>query len=446
MRTFFSILALLSVSTSVFSGEAAFDQLNARAQARPPAIQSAAPDERIAPASKPVRRAAGIGISHAGDPFDIPDFTIPEIARMVKAAGATHYRAHIPLKEVMPVLSAGDMTRLGKAVRSPALMEKMTGELSRSNAWRRIDALTDAFSQNGIRLIFVVGCGYAKEEPLFRGDGGAMVPASPGGIGREKYLAMVRWLVGAAARRYGDRVEVWQVENELNIAWVVSVVNWRVPDEAWTDTGYCRQLLKTMADTVHEEGARLGKKLKATHNFATGLPWQPYTKDSDADDTLSRIKGLASGPELDIIGIDLYENYFYSHPLQLDRSADFVKRMVKDYPGKPVWVLETGYARGPKERGFTDKAQTDYFSSIFDSCYEAGAEMVLAFGWFYNPKGWWNSTGELPPPWHPLAVEPYWSPLKVSHGPDGARQIEYGKAWDELGKASRKWVGKDGAE
>lgn len=400
---------------------------------------------------KPVETKAveGIGLAHSGDPFDTPDFSPEEIARLLKQAGGTHYRPHLPLKEALPEISPEQMRVLKKAAEDAGLMETLIEDLSRNGRWERMDRLVQAFVQEGIQLIVVVGCGYRKEVPLYTTPDGTKQEASPDRIGRGLYLALMRWLAGAAVRRYADRVQVWQIENEINGAWTVAKLSkWRVPEDSWKDLSFARALLQTLADTVHGEGERRGTKLRTVHNFVPDLPWAPWGRWP----TLGGLKTLRDGMEaleakkyLDIIGIDPYPNYYTGWPINAKRVAKNVQEARKVADGRPVWVMETGFARAPKIRGFTENRQGEYFKKTFDAAYEAGASLVLAFGWFWNPLGWYNDKQRPLPWWHPRAVEQYWSPIVVEKDRNGNKNIRFARAWKEFVEAAKRWrVGEPG--
>lgn len=65
---------------------------------------------------------------------------------------------------------------------------------------------------------------------------------------------------------------------------------------------------------------------------------------------------------------------------------------------------------------------------------------MLAFGWFWNPQGWYTDNPNPLPWWHPQVGERFWSPLKVTHNPDGTQSVSYGKAWEEFEAAAARWL------
>ena len=371
----------------------------------------------------PNHKPLGLGISHSGDPYDIPDFSQEEIAGVIKSYGGSYYRPHVPLNEAMPEITQETFSRLQLAVNDPQELEALTDELAQHGKWERIDALVNAYTSAGVKLILVTGCGYRKEAPVLVKEDGKREVVSPSKIGRDVYITMTKWLVGAAVRRYAAKVQVWQVENEINTAVTHMLGKWRTKDSAWTDRKYGMSLLQHLTEVVHREGARQGFDLKTTQNYSTSLPgWRKYIKQS--------------AQYVDIVGIDMYANYVAGWPPADKRMADYVLDAKAASGGKPVWVLEAGFADAPRIKGFTPRAQAAYFKRLIDRCFRNGAEVVLVFGWFWNPAGWYTDSGK-PAHWYsPMAAEAHWSPIQKD---PKTGKITFGPAWDEFKNAAEKW-------
>lgn len=397
-------------------------------------IKSGPADERHA--------IEGIGLSHSGDPHDIPDFTPSQMAKLMREGGSTHYRPHLPLNETLPILTYADLEELRLAENDPVRMDAMIERLLVEGNWEKMDALVDAFVAENIKLILVVGAGYRKEAPFYKAADGKMKRVSPDRLSHGTYLALVRWIVGAQVRRYGDRVKYWQIENEINAALSTLMVNWRVRELSWGNKKFLIELLQVLGDTVHEEGRRMGRDLKTTHNFLAGIPWASYKKFVEKGTENDSAGIFSSGKRnfLDVVGIDSYLNYYQGFPLLDKVVGGHVRQAKKLAKGRPVWVLETGIASDPWHRGFSDRRQGKYFKKTFEEAYKSGASMVLAFGWFWNPRGWYNDRTDELPWWHPQAVEQYWSPIRVETDETGARTIRFSHAWDELRKAAHRWL------
>lgn len=384
----------------------------------------------------------GLGISHSGDPHDIPDFSPSEMAKLMKELGATHYRPHLPLNEAIKEITPAQMEELRLAQNDPARMNTLIDDLAKNGDWAKMDALVGAFVGQGIEMILVVGAAYVKECPLFTAENGTKQPISPDRVGRPLYLAMMRWLVGAGVRRYGNRVSSWQIENEINVAASVArFTHWRVEEASWLKGSFLRDLLQALGDAVHEEGRLSGREFRTVHNFLPGLPWAPWkhlAAGNKKSPKNSSSGGASQRDALDIVGIDYYSNYFLGGVPNGLSLNNHIRDAVSASDGRPVWVLETGFARGPKRRGFNEERQAKYFKKTFEEAHKAGASMVLAFGWFWNPNGWYTDREGSLPWWHPQAGEQYWSPLEVTREPDGSKQVRFAPAWDEFRKAAKR--------
>jgi len=420
---------LLSLAAPSFSQSLSEADFSARlGEARRAALEKPADVYDRYPDMPATRRAEGIGISHSGDPFDIPNFSLPQIAEMIKASGGTYYRPHLPLNLVLPSISKEQMDKLRLAQKDSAVLDEMTASLSREANWSRMDALVDAFTSRGVKVILVTGGGYRKEAPLYEGKNGREA-ISPDRLGRDLYVTAVKWIVGAGVRRYARKVEVWQVENEINVAAVHSLGNWRTHELSWADKKFHYRLLTELSAVVHNEGARQGVSLKTTQNYATqsAIGWEDYIRD-------------ARSCGIDVVGIDIYGNYLMGWPLLDEKAGEQIAAAKKAAGGLPVWVLEAGYSRAPAVRGFTPQRQTEYFKRFFDRAFRNGADVVLAFGWFWNPSGWFTDNGQ--PQWYePMAAEPYWSPIEIRQDAQAGAGIIYHGAWDEFHKAAVKWTG-----
>ncbi|MBI5243069.1 MAG: hypothetical protein HY922_05195 [Elusimicrobia bacterium] len=438
------LCALFWVAAPAFAADSAYQQLLNAVPEQVSQQSSPAPsfEEELVAGG---RKAQGIGLSHSGNPFDIPDFPLQQIASLLRENRGTHYRPHLPLNEAVPELSAESIEKLRQAGSNPAILDAMIDDLSKNGRWDRMDGLVDTFTGAGIKLILVVGAGYRKEAPFYAMPDGAKGRVSPDRLGRDLYITMAKWIAGAGVRRYGEKVGAWQVENEINIAGMVSHIGWRVAEDSWGDKEFLKRLLAALSETVHAEGRRLGRDLKTTHNFATdSTAWKGWAASGEETEKVDFKKDIddygALG--LDIIGIDLYANYFFGWPLRDGTVGKTVSEAVAAAGGRPVWVLETGFPRAPGLRGFSEARQGEYFRKTFDAAYGAGADLVLAFGWFWNPQGWYTDNPKPKPWWNPQAGEQYWSPISVTHRSDGSiKDVHFGAAWDEFKSASQRWVG-----
>jgi hypothetical protein len=293
--------------------------------------------------------------------------------------GVRWVRPAINWGEVEPTLASPGLT-VAQVKANPGLVE----DYSRSARWSGPDALLGSMTSAGIQGFVIVGHGYAWRLPLFRG-----VPASPDAIGREQYLGHLYLHVRAAVERYdGDGyldapgiapVRRWQLENELNEAFLTALWGWRQPSfeaatgSAWQDWDFLTRLLDTLVDAVKssDQGA-----LTAV-NFHT-----------DVSDALSASLGKktwrqaieAWSSKVDIVGVDVYPNYYRAQPVRGAVVGERVSEAQRLAGGKPVMVLETGYPSGPSAAGFDEAAQDAFIRAAYASAVAAGARGYFHFG------------------------------------------------------------------
>ena len=280
-----------------------------------------------------------------------------------------------------------------------AFPERSDSRFSGLIDWSLMDGVVDQLLAAGIRpLPMITDSLFAPR--ITRPDGRYRILPEPldfiqpgvVGIGREAYLAHAELHTAAVARRYSGqprRVTWWNIENELNLAYLhVQLFGWRTGD-AWLDDAFLVDLLATLY-----RGLKLGSPdARATHNVnPIGPNW--------ADD-------LASYAEhLDAIGIGAYPNYVSPRPLQTEVLIAGVEAAAAF--GKPVIVLETGNPSGPASGGWDEALQAEYLATAPVESFNAGAIGYIHF--LLNdrdPKIWDSNEGEL------TQVENYWGLVRV---------------------------------
>lgn len=293
--------------------------------------------------------------------------------------GVRWLRPAVRWADVEPVLAQPSLT-VADVKADPSLVE----QYSRSVDWTAPDALLAALSGGGLRAFVIVGHGYASRLPRWNG-----IAATPDAIGREAYLGRLYLHVRAVVERYdGDGhldapgitpVHHWQLENELNEAYLTALWGWREPSfeqahiSAWQDWDFLTRLLTTLADAVKGSDA---SALTAV-NFHT-----------DVSDALSATLGKKTwrqaiqqwSPLIDIVGIDAYPNYYRAQPPRGSVLGDRVSAARQLAGGKPVVVLETGYPSGPAIEGFDEASQDAYIRAAYASAVAAGASGYFHFG------------------------------------------------------------------
>lgn len=308
-------------------------------------------------------------------------------------SGANSFRPHIHWRQVEPSLVA--------SLKNPGdVTGEMVGEYAAGGPgvdWGSYDMMVDSLVDAGIEPHIVLGAAYDFQLPtLRRGDGRTL--AVPDNLGHDRYLAHVHLHARAAVRRYRDRVHLWQIENELNVAGETMLFfRWR-SGRSWLDRGFLTALIEVLSDAVRrEDPAAL-----ASHNFHTDIKVVPGIHDWRGDVT----RWL---PFIDVVGVDGYPNYVFGWPSRGHAIGKKVTEAVRVSSGRTVMVLESGYPVRPGYRGFNEARQAEYARDALLSARQAGAR-----GFYYyvmcSPEGY-----PVEGPWSDRflqSVEPWWGMVR----------------------------------
>ncbi len=248
--------------------------------------------------------------------------------------------------------------------------------------WSSVDAKVDQLHAVGITPFPTIGDATSAPGLSVSGGMGKVAPealqfVTQGyvGIGREAYLAHIELYVAGAARRYSEpgNVTWWNLENELNITGLhATVFGWR-NGFAWLDATFHTELIATLA-----RGMKRGSTAaRGTHNVSPLDPnWQYVMTDF--------------APHLDALGFGSYPNYLFPFPMLTNQLIDAVKwaSTLGKKLGKPVFVMETGYASGPESIGWNEQLQAEYVSTAPVEAIKAGASAYFHF--MLNDRPDWN--------------------------------------------------------
>lgn len=319
-------------------------------------------------------------------------------------SGANSFRPHIHWHRVEPVL-LWDISSV----------DTVTGEMVEAYAtagegvsWKPYDNLIDTLARSGMEPHMVLGAAYDFQIPAFQSEG-VYLKAIPDNIGRDRYLGSLYLHARAAVRRYKDRVHVWQLENELNGAGETMLfARWRT-GRSWLDSGFLTAIMEVLRDAVQREDATA----LTSHNFHTDARvlagFYDWRKDVH--------RWLAY---LDVIGVDSYPNYPFGWPVRGSAVGRKVAQAREAGEGRPVMVLESGYAVRPRHRGNNENRQARYVRDALLSSAEAGAR-----GFYYyelcSPEGY-----PVEGPWSNRffqSIEPWWGMVR--------RDDSYRPSWFE---------------
>ncbi len=211
------------------------------------------------------------------------------------------------------------------------------------------DASDAAFERwQGLQIVPAVGSGWLVDMPSYQGT-----RLTPDAIGRSAYLAHLHLYTRAVTRRYRGLSIGWQIENEANTAGIELIAGIR-EGNSWDDATFVTELITTLSKAVRQEDPNAW----VTTNLHTDIFWKEHV--------------TAWNHLVDWVGLDAYPNYGNGDPVDsitVNRRAGEARRLSG---GKPVVVMETGYASAPANKGFSEEGQAQYFSELYEGFEEAG--------------------------------------------------------------------------
>ena len=227
--------------------------------------------------------------------------------------------------------------------------------------------------------------------------------ADPGTVGEEQYLAYMYRYSRAVVHRYKANVTIWQIENELNDAYVEAVARLRSPSNieisknCWGNFTYVTRILQTLYMAVKDEDPSLW----TTQNVNTDNPEDVYTLFRIPEYYLNAIQ--AWEPILDLISFDMYPNFYQATPdysYVLANVTNNIRSILVDKT-KPIMIAETG-AHVMNQASLenvtfpqvnqTFQAQAEYLTSAFTNAVAAGIKGFQLFkmtpnSGYNNPPG-----------------------------------------------------------
>lgn len=228
---------------------------------------------------------------------------------MLHKMGGSHVRLYMLWRYVQPHVTTlePDLTVSGLR-ENPARITNW----SKSVDWNSCDRQMDMALNASLTPILQVSGGSVYGLPTFTGSGplnGKLM--DPNYIGMPLYLAYQYRAARAAVERYGAHAALYQIENELNEAWLAGFAGQRVSDAlggAWKNWTFLTELLSTLNMAVKDAKP----EAKTTMNFHTDVPESVHKLLNlpgyyvDAVANWSHI--------LDIISFDAYPNYVVASP------------------------------------------------------------------------------------------------------------------------------------
>jgi hypothetical protein len=274
------------------------------------------------------------------------------------ASSASWLRVFLFWKDIEPEIVYEDVhqaVKPGQPVEYDpnSITEEMVDEYIRITTvnWAKYDEIINYANLKGIKIIFVVGAGYIKPRNILPNYRGASLSNSLPLEEREKYYAFITLHVRAAIKHFHNSVNVWQIENELNIAPLnlipepLNPCNWR--DGIFVYESFVKDLLPVMADAVRKEEIFIRENINSEINIKIYTNFHPL-EISDISDWTTY---------LDFIGLDIYVDkiFFFwfgpnSWPLP-EPDVSGIIRSAKSWSAngeptgnpKPIFLSEVGY-------------------------------------------------------------------------------------------------------
>lgn len=223
----------------------------------------------------------------------------------------------------------------------------------------------------------------------------SLVPMDPNVIGLDSYLAWQYIYTRSMVRRYiGFGVNFFQLENELNAAWTVSLAGVRfVPNSmrfsssnVWYSFDSLTRILHNLATAVRDESSLQGVTATITHNLHASIPAIIFSFNN-----CSQCYFLPAAqqwaPFLDYIALDSYPNFLIAHPLQGTVVVDAVSQTMQAINGtKPVFIMETGYpclapgiSPATAAANWSEADQVQYAQQVVNGMKQAGGAGLMWF-------------------------------------------------------------------
>ena len=257
--------------------------------------------------------------------------------------------------------------------------------------WSVHDQAVAALVIANITPIGEVGEGTIGGLPLYNGK-----TADPSIIGADLYLAYMYRYSRAVVNRFKAHIGIWQIENELNEAYLSMFSEQRFLHPVHTPWGnwtFLTTLLGTLRDAVKDEQGT-GLVLQNLHSDISEHVHEELRLPGYFLDAAVQWQSL-----LDIVAFDAYPNYYGAMPILASVVGNRTNALRQVLPAHvPVLLMETGYpvmqpnlTDLPAVTNFTEANQGAYAYEAAKGVYENGGMGFLFFK--VEPD-----TGMSPPP------------------------------------------------
>jgi hypothetical protein len=280
----------------------------------------------------------------------------PAAQQALKDVRATHVRRYAMWRYAQPTLPSVDPTLTVERLRSnPQALIYDWAETSGEVNWEPLDTMMTTALAVGVVPLPELTEGTVFGLPRYGTAGGY---ADPGTIGMDSYLAyQYRW-VRASVHHYNTvrkfNLTLFQIENELNEAFLEGLIGQRVLSAPWANWTFLTTLLSTLRDAVKDEEPTA----RVTTNLHTDVPESVHS--------LLELPGYFEdaardwAPYVDVMSLDAYPNMLAAWPVEgsivgerltavlaaLRNASSSLPACTGSSPSKcavDAFVMETGY-------------------------------------------------------------------------------------------------------
>jgi hypothetical protein len=277
----------------------------------------------------------------------------------LKAAGATHARAYCLWRYAQPKLTELQSNETVEWLRANPAAVYAWGEQWLN--WNDAEARITAAEKAGLIVIAEAFEGTVFGLPhLAIGSKHDGQPADPNYIGEDVYLAYAYRYTRCLVHRYKGRVHFWQIENELNEAWLAGWGGQRVRDigGSWRSFAFLTRALTVLHQAVRDEDptALLTTNL---HTDVSAKLHELLLLPGFYLDAAVKWNGL-----VDIWSMDGYPNMFVPYPLLGEQVCERLA-LLQNATEKEAFIMETGYpVSNTGGLNFTARHASEYIATL----------------------------------------------------------------------------------
>lgn len=310
--------------------------------------------------------------------------------------GLNHLRTEAVWSKIVPTINSVSASlhpsQIADVVYSGDSIDAYIAQINSYGGWDTLDHFINSMDLSSVitEPYIVVGCGHSSRPPIYvnNGDSLRIAPGTVRGNSSNEYLGVpenvyLYWLkkyARAVVRRYKDKINFWQIENELNAARFTESFGWWRKGDAWAQDyagGFQDKVIELLYDAVKLEDSDTSTKILTSFHVLNSAKrikeWNKYC---------------------DIIGLQIYPHLFHAYPVLGFITGEYVwaaKRILESEgtPNKEVWITETGYPAKTNDAPpddfiqnifhFSQVRQQQYLEDAISSCVQNGAS---GFNWF----------------------------------------------------------------